>query len=498
MPMLHFSRRIGMRKNLFFAIVLGAFVANAGSGADWPQFRGPGGNGVATDSNLPSEWSTTKNIAWKATVPGVAWSCPIVVGDKVFVTTAITEKQQKPKGGFGPGGGGGGFGPGGGGGGGYGPGGKKAPDVVYQWKVMCLDRTTGKVLWDEMALEGKPKNPIHPSNTYATETPVSDGERVYAYFGMMGLFCFDMAGKQLWKKDFGTYSMMFGHGTASSPILHDGRLFIQCDNEEKSFLAAFDAKTGKELWKVSRTERTDWCTPLVWKTKNRTDIVAGGSQKIRGYDPETGKVVWEMSVGGGQCEASPVADEERLYFGTGTGPGGGGGMGPGGGRPGGPGGPPGGGGGGMRGGGGGTLFAIKAGATGDISLKAGQTSNDGVAWSIAKAGPSAPSPLVYKGYVYILSQQGGMVSCYDAKTGKAAYTRERIPQAKSFWASPWAYEEKVFCLDEDGTTHVLKAGPEFEVVGKNTLGRETFWSSPAMAGGALFIRGVDHIYCIKP
>lgn len=496
-----------MQKLVLFTVVLSAFAANAGLGNDWPQFRGGDGNGIATDPNLPSEWSTTKNIAWKAPVPGVAWSCPIVVGDKVFITTAITEKQQKPKGGFGPGGGG--FGPGGGGGfgppggGGYGPGNKKAPDVVYQWKVICLDRATGKVLWNELALEGKPKNPIHPSNTYATETPVSDGERVYAYFGMTGLFCFDMTGKLLWKKDFGTYSMMFGHGTASSPIVHDGKLFIQCDNEEKSFLAAFDAKTGKELWKVSRNERTDWCTPVVWKTKNRTDIVTGGSQKLRGYDPETGKAIWEMSVGGGQCQASPVADEERLYFGTAAGPGGGAGFGPGGGR-GGPGGPPGGGGGGPGGpgggmrGGGGTLYAIKAGVTGDISLKAGQTSNDGVAWSLPKAGPSAPSPLVYKGYVYILSQQGGMVSCYDAKTGKAAYTHERIPQAKSFWASPWAYDGKVFCLDEEGSTHVLKAGPEFEIITKNSLERETYWSSPAIAGGALFIRGVDHLYCIKP
>jgi hypothetical protein len=466
---------------------------SAGQSADWPQFRGPDNNGVATDTNLPSEWSASKNIAWKATIPGVAWSCPIVVGDKVFITTATTDKQQKPKGGFGGGGGGGGGGPGGG----YGGGKKAPPDVVYQWKVICLDRASGKVLWNETALEGKPKTSIHSSNSYATETPVSDGERVYAYFGMTGLFCFDMSGKQLWKKDLGAYSMMFGHGSASSPILYNGKLYIQCDNEEKSFLAAIDAKTGNELWKVSRTERTDWSTPIVWKTKNRTDIVTGGSQKVQGYDPETGKVIWEMSVGGGQCEASPVADEEQLYFGTSAGPGGGGGFGPG--RPGGGGGggPPGGGG-GMRGGGGGTLYAIKAGATGNISLKSGQTSSDGVSWSIAKAGPSAPSPLVYKGYVYILSQSGGMVTCYDAKTGKAAYTRERIPQAKSFWASPWAYDGKVFCLDEDGVTHVLKAGPEFEVIGKNALEREMYWSSPAMAGGALFIRGVDHIYCIKP
>ncbi len=478
-----------MKARMLLAVGLCVLASSAGWGSDWPQFRGPDGTGIVDDPKSPAEWDAKKNVAWKTTVPGVAWSCPIVVGDKVFVTTAITEKQQKPKGGFGPGGmGGGGFGPGGGGG--FGPGGKKGPDAVYQWKVVCLDKATGKILWNETALEGKPKGSIHSSNTYATETPVCDGERVYAYFGNTGLFCFDLAGKQLWKKDLGAHSTMFGHGTGSSPVLHDGKLFIQCDNEEKSFLVAFDAKTGDELWKVTRSDKTAWCTPFVWKTKDRTDLVCGGSQKIRGYDPATGKVVWEMSVAGGYCESSPVGDSERLYFGLTPGPstGGGGGRPPGGG-----GGPPGG---GMRFGGGG-LYAIKAGATDDISLKGNDTSNTGVAWSI-KTGTAAPSPLVYQGYLYVLTQQGGMMTCYDAKTGKAEYSRERIPQARSFWASPWAANGKIFCLDEDGATHVLKAGPEFEVLGKNSLARETFWATPAAAGGALFIRGVDTLYCIKP
>jgi outer membrane protein assembly factor BamB len=470
-------------------LVLAVSVARSG---DWPQFRGPDGTGVIDDPKLPAEWDAKKNVAWKASVPGVAWSCPIVVGDKVFVTTAITDKQQKPKGGFG-----GGFGPpgggGGGGGGGFGPGMKKAPDAVYKWRVLCLDKATGKILWDQTASEAKPKSSIHASNTYATETPVSDGERVYAYFGNTGLYCYDLAGKQLWKKDLGSYSTMFGHGTGSSPVLHDGKVFIQCDNEEKSFLVALDAKTGDEKWKVSRPDKTAWCTPFVWKTKDRTDLVVGGSQKVRGYDPATGKVVWELAVAGGYCESSPVGDSERLYFGLTPGPsGGGGGFGrPPGGGGGGGGGPPG----GMRFGGGG-LYAIKAGATGDISLKGNATSNAGVAWS-TKTGTSAPSPLAYQGYLYVLSQQGGMMTCYDAKTGEAKYSRERIPQAKSFWASPWAANGNIFCLDEDGVTHVLKAGPEFDVIGKNALARETYWATPAIAGGALFVRGVDTLYCIK-
>jgi outer membrane protein assembly factor BamB len=457
---------------------------SVGQTADWPQFRGPDGTGVIDDPKLPSEWDAKKNIAWKAAIPGVAWSCPIVVGDKVFVTTAVTEKQQKPKGGFGPGGGGGG---------GFGPPGKRGGDAVYQFKVICLDKATGKILWNETAVEEKPRSSINSSNTRASETPVCDGERVYAYFGNTGLFCYDLAGKQLWKKDLGAYSTMFGHGTASSPVLHDGKLYIQCDNDEKSFLLALNAKTGEEAWKVTRSDKTAWCTPFIWKTKDRTDLVLGGNQKMRGYDPATGKVVWELTVPGGYCESSPTGDSERLYFGLTPGPGGGGGGG-GFGRPGGGGG--GAPGGGMRFGGGG-LFAVKAGATGDISLKGNETSNAGVAWSI-KTGTSAPSPLAYEGYLYVLTQQGGMLTCYDAKTGEVKYNRERIPQAKSFWASPWAANGKIFCLDEDGVTHVLKAGAEFEVLGKNALPRELYWATPAAAGGAMFIRGVDTLYCIKP
>jgi outer membrane protein assembly factor BamB len=484
-----------MKVRLLLAGGLLALAVSVSQSADWPQFRGPDGTGVIDDPKLPAEWDAKKNVAWKAPIPGVAWSCPIVVGDRVFVTTAVTDKQQKPKGG----GFGGGFGPTGGGKGGFGksgpggfPGGmKKGPDAVYAWRVLCLDRATGKVLWDRTASEGKPRSSIHGSNTYATETPVSDGQSVYAYFGNTGLYCYDLAGKQLWKKDLGAYGTMFGHGTGSSPVFHGGKLFVQCDNEEKSFLVALDAKTGDDVWKVSRPDKTAWCTPFVWKTRGRTDLVVGGSEKVRGYDPATGKVVWELSVPGGYCESSPVGDAERLYFGLTPGPGGGGGGGGFGRPPGGGGGQPG----GMRFGGGG-LYAIKAGATGDISLRGNATSNAGVAWSV-KTGTSAPSPLVYQGYLYVLSQTGGMITCYDAKTGKVEYNRERIPQAKSFWASPWAANGKIFCLDEDGVTHVLKAGPEFDVLDKNALPRETYWATPAAADGALFVRGVDTLYCIK-
>src|SRR5205807_2479343 len=210
-----------------------------------------------------------------------------------------------------------------------------------------------KVPWQQVAREGKPRIPIQQSNTYATETPVTDGERVYAYFGMHGLYCYDTAGKLLWEKDLGAYATTMGQGPASSPVLDGDRLFLQVDNEEKSFLVALDKRTGKELWRVDRNERTNHSSPVVWKNKGRTELVTAGSQKVRSYDPATGKVLWELGLGGGRCYATPVGDDERLYVGCEAGFGGGG---FGGGR-------------GGFGGGGGALLAVRAGASGDLTPK---------------------------------------------------------------------------------------------------------------------------------
>ena len=458
------------------ALLVGCMV-ETGRSEDWSSFRGPGGSGVTAAKDLPSEWSADK-LAWKVKVPGRGWSEPIIVGDKVFITSAYSAKDKDPRASKG-----GGFGPGGGGkGGGFGK--SAPPNVTYKFEVTCLDRDTGKVLWQEIALEGKPKIATHSTNTYATETPVSDGERVFAYFGMHGLYCYDLTGKQLWKKDLGAYSTAMGFGTAASPVADGERVFVQIDNEEKSFLVALEAKTGKELWRVSRQEHTTYCSPLLWKNKQRTELVCGGGRKATAYEPATGKVLWELTLAGGSANASPVADEERLYFGTGRrGPGGGGGFGPGG-----PGGGPG-------GGGGGSLYAVKAGATGDITPKSGETTSAGVVWSETKAAPAMASPLAYQGHLYLLDQNGGTVTCLDAGTGKQVY-KERLRGASAFWASPWAYDGKVFCLDDSGTTYVVQAGPEFKLLGKNTI-NDQFWTSAAISGGALILRGVEGIYCIK-
>jgi len=487
------------------ALLIGA-VPRPVAAEDWAQFRGPGGNALSLVKMLPAEWGEAKNIAWKVTLPGVAWSQAIVWGEKVFLTTAQSEKAEKPRAGdwgpgggfFGPGGFGPGFGPGGeapperGPGPDSGPspdggparpgsergpqgfgglppfggfGGGAPPDVTYRWKVICLDGATGKVLWEKTAHEGRPRTPKHRNNSYASETPVTDGERLVAYFGMTGVYCYDLSGSLLWSKDLGAYPMQMDWGTGSSPVLDQQRVFVQCDNDKASFLVALDKKTGNEVWRVARDEKSNWSTPYVWKNKQRTELVAAGGTKMRSYRPETGELLWEMR-GSGRTAITPVGNEELLYVDSYD----------------------------RMMGGRGSLVAVRAAASGDISLKAGETANSFVAWSTPINSYRVASPLLYAGCLYSLDQQSEIIRCYDAKTGKQHY-RQRLPGARGFTASPWASDGKVFCLDQDGVTVVLQAGPELKVVATSKLD-EMFWSSPAVVGERLLLRGVDHLYCI--
>lgn len=534
-------------RRMFFGWQLIALtcVATIARSADWPQFRGPAADGVAAESQVPAEWSPDSHVKWKIQIPGYGWSCPIILGDKVFVTTAVTENQSKPSQG---GGGGRGFGggrppggrpggnnpdaddqnpapgrpggaPGGGGPGrGFGRGGfgrNQPPDAIYRWEVHCLDRATGETIWKKVAVERKPTIPIHSTNTYASETPVTDGEHLYVYFGMTGLYCYDLSGNLVWSKELESYPMMAGWGTGSSPALAGDMLIIQCDNEEESYLAAFDKRTGEEKWRVPRDEKSSWCTPFVWKNKTRTELVVLGAT-ARSHDPATGEVLWELPGFIGRCNASPVADEEKIYFGGGTGPGGGGGFGGFGGRPG--GGAPGGGAGqpgapgGERGsdnqrggpagrgrmgsGAGSPLVAVRAGATGKLSLDDAGKEGSGIAWSAPRGGPSMASPLLYQGYIYVLEQRGSLLTCYDAKDGQQIY-RERLPGASGFTASPFASGDRFFCIDGNGRTFAVQAGPKFELLTESPLD-EMCWTTPSVAGDTLLIRTEGTLYSFKP
>ncbi len=450
MPGLDSEKGFAMGRNLMVTVfVVLSLSLSAFGQANWPQFRGPQA-GVVDDKLLPDTWSTTEHVAWSVEIPGRGWSSPIVWGDRVFVTTAVAEGDiEIPKKGL------------------YLGGNRDTPsDKMHQWKVYCVDFNSGKILWDAVAHRGLPKYALHLKNSHASETPVTDGERVYAYFGNVGLFCYDFNGKLLWSKKWDTVKTRNNWGTAASPALYQDRLYVINDNDQQSFLAALDAKTGAEVWRVNREEKTNWVTPYIWQNERRTELVASGTGKVRSYDL-AGKLLWELKGTTSIAIPTPFAAEGLLYV---TGGYVGDSM-----RP---------------------LYAIRPGATGDISLKEGQTGNEFIAWCQKKAGPYNPTPIAYRGYVHVLYDRG-LLSCFEAKTGKEIYTGTRIAAgANAFTASPWANNGKLFCLSEDGDTYVIQAGPDFKLLACNKL-QEMCMATPAAVRGSLIVRTMSKLYCIR-
>ncbi|MGL4513329.1 MAG: PQQ-binding-like beta-propeller repeat protein [Lacipirellulaceae bacterium] len=413
------------------AVSLPALGAN-----DWPQFRGPRATGVADDARPPYQWAADKNRAWVAEIPGRGWSQPVVTGGKVLVTTAVPAGAN------------------------------------FRWELHCLDLATGEPLWTKVALDAAPRLETHRDNTYATETPVTDGKHVFTYFGMMGLFCHDLDGELVWQKDLGVFPMDNGWGTASSPVLHDGKLFLQVDNEESSFVVALDATSGDELWRAERDEVSNWSTPLLWTNSQRAELVVGG-RKVVSYEPATGKELWSIDIGG-RSSASPTSDADLVVFGGED-------------RT-------------SRGGTPGGLFAVRAGASGALDVSApAQADAPGLAWSNVRGAPGMASPLVYRGIVYCFDRRGATVKAYDVATGELAF-RERLPGGAPFWASPWATGGRVYAMDEVGTTFVLAAGKEYDLLGSNQLAGDLegrYWATPAVAGDALVVRSETKLACFR-
>jgi outer membrane protein assembly factor BamB len=433
-------------------VIIGFLLLTTSSfAADWSQFRGPFGNSVADPLKLPVHRAENSNVAWKVKIPGRGWSQPVVVGDKIFVTTAVCDNEEKPRRGDR----------------GITPDARDARQDEYQWKVLCLAAATGKVLWERTAYEGKPAMPKHRGNTFASETPVTDGERVIAYFGMTGVACYDLNGNPQWGKNLGEYPTQAGWGSGSSPVIYGDAVVIQCDNDQSSFVVALDKKTGDELWRVDRDEKSNWSTPYIWKNKLRTELVLAGGTKMRSYDPATGKLFWEMA-GSGRTSISPVGNDDLLIVDSVT----------------------------KFHGSPGRLAAIRAGASGDFSLPNDQkTSSEFVTWSVILNSYRNASPLLYRGCLYMLEQNGGIVRCFDAQTGKQHY-QTRIPDATGFTASPWGNDGKVFLQDDSGLTVAIAPGPVFKVLSSNRLDDDIFWSSAAVTGDRLLLRGMQHLYCI--
>ncbi len=405
---------------------------------------------IVEGENLPIEWGEDLNLAWTYEVEGDGWASPIVWGDRVFIASVVPVKINKP-------------------GEGEEAEGEGNQDLYlkdqYRWEISCVDLASGNELWKQVAYEGSPRTNKHARTNYASETPVTDGKRVYVYFGMTGLFCYDMEGALVWKKDLGAYNTLNGWGTGSSPLLYNGMLYVQVDNEENSFLVALNPETGDEIWKVDREEKTSYSTPYIWKNNIRTELITGANT-ARSYDPATGEMFWELRINGRYNIPGPVSDKDFLYLGN---PG--------------------------RQDIPGNFFSVIAGAEGDITPDSGQHTSEGVAWSYPNAPLGNPSPLLYNGLLYLLSSRGGELTCLDAKSGEIIY-QEKLENVAACWASPWVNKDKIFFFDEKGITRVIKAGRKFELLQENTL-NDRFWASVAVAGDAYLFRGDKKLYCIK-
>ncbi len=491
-----------MKSTTFFASLVILSIARVATAADpsadvknsWPQWRGPLATGVAPDADPPTEWSEAKNVKWKVKIPGEGSSTPIVWGDKVFILSALkTEKtagkktaatenfrgnpapygdgtnsevktpptENPPPREESPAGGSGGFRRGGGPGG---PGGNRggrmraeAPSEVYQFVVLCIDRNTGKTLWQKVAREEVPHEGHHKDHGFASASPVTDGQLVFAYFGSRGLHCYDMDGNLKWLKDFGKMQTKFSFGEGASPALHGDRVIVNWDDEtENDFIAAFDKKTGEELWKTPRSEGTGWATPLVVEHNRKFQAVINATGKVRSYDLADGKEIW--SCGGQTANAipSPVADANTVYVTSG-----------------------------FRGA---AIFAFALGKTGDLA------GTDAVRWSYNKNTPYVPSPLLSDGLIYVLKNNDGILTCFDAKDGNKKFEAARLEGISSVYASPVAAKDRVYVLSRDGVCVVLKKGTA-EILATNKLGEHTD-ASPALVGREIFIRGAENLYCI--
>lgn len=415
------------------------------SGANWPQWRGPDGLGISTEKNLPTEWSVNKNIKWKTPIAGRAHSSPIVWGNRVFVTTAV-EGDAVP--------------------------GAKAvthtidgkefrhPDSVgadrkHLFKVIALDRQTGKIVWEQTAFEGTPYDDRHRKSSYAAATPLTDGKHVYAFFGAEGLYAYDMKGKLAWKADLGKLGTV-GMGTGTSPLLYENLVIVQCDEEngEKSFIVALDKKTGKEVWRTPRKIQVSWATPLLVRGAKRAELITAGTENIISYDPATGKELWRHKGVESNAIPSPVANSDTVFIVAGYPKK--------------------------------IALAIPLGESGDLGEK--------VTWKYEKGTAYVPSPILYGDYLYLTTDRG-ILTCLDAKTGAVKYEGGRVPIPATFTASPVAFGDKILLTSEDGDTFMVKAGAKHEVLGSNSIG-EPVYASPAIADGLIFIRGEKNLYCI--
>ena len=463
------------------AILIAFAIASTGTSARapeiaWPQFRGPAGAGILSEGRLPTSWSAKDNVAWSVEIKGRGWSSPVAWNDTVFVTSAIS------------------------------PGAFKAPstgifgnDYVAQlakqglsedevvkkviardveltsesgdirYMIYAFDAASGKLRWEREAHKGAPFGGRHRKNTFASETPATDGERLYVYFGNVGLYAYSLDGKLRWNTKFDPQPMYLDFGTAASPVVHDGRVFVVHDNEGRSFVAAVDAKTGEHLWRTEREikapQGSGWSSPFIWTNEQRTELIVIGRSHAVSYSPETGKELWRMRGLTGQSTPSPVAADGLLFLATGS-----------------------------QGESNRPVFAVRPGASGDISLAKGEEQNSYVAWFHPRASAYTSSPLVYRGRMYVVNDNG-ILTVFDSRTGKEIYKARAGGSGNTFSASPWAADGKIYLLSEDGHTFVIEAGDKYVELSKNNVD-EMSLASPALAPDTIFLRTQTRLFRI--
>ena len=439
-------------KRLTVSAILLAFMFSTVPAQNWPQFRGPGATGVAEGSTQPVKWDATSqnNVRWKIPIPGLSHSSPVVWGNKVFVMTAVSSGTDEKKFGL------------------YGDVKPVKEDPKHTYKVYALDKQKGTILWERVAFEGIPKVKRHPKSSHAASTPVTDGKYLIALFGSEGLYAYDLNGKQLWKQDLGVldagwfYDVDYQWEYASSPIIYKNLVIVQADIQKDSFIAAYDIKTGKLVWKTAREgELPGWGSPTVYEGKTRAELVTAGAKAIRGYDPVTGKELWKLGPMSEIATPTPFVAHDLIFVTSGYRP-----VQP--------------------------IYAIKPGASGDLTLKEKQTSSEFIAWSKDRGGPYMPTPIVYGDLFYTCSNNG-VLTAYNAKTGERVYQERLGGTGGAFTASPVASDGKIYLSSEDGDVFVVKAGPKYELLAKNPVG-EVMMATPAISDGLLIVRTVSHLF----
>jgi outer membrane protein assembly factor BamB len=440
---------------LFFGLILtNVILAQINPGRQWNMYRGYYASGVLDQANLPKTWNveSNNNIAWKIAIPGLGHSCPVVWGEKVFVTTAVSEEDKgEVKAGV------------------YGSIEPVPDSSKHSWMLYCIDKKTGRIEWERTAYEGIPKQKRHPMSSHANCTPATNGEFVVAFFGSEGLYCYDMNGNLEWSKDFGVLRSVFflvesaEWEFASSPLIHENVVVVQCDVQENSFLAAYDLATGKELWKQQRDEYPGWCTPNIYFDGDKTRVAVNGYKHRGAYDFYTGEEIWRMSGGGDIQVPTPIVANNLIYFNSAHGK-----FSP--------------------------VMAVKTNAKGDITLEENETSNDGVQWYHPRGGSYMGTMLVYGDYLYNAAWNGKL-TCYNARTGEEMYS-EKVGSGNSYTASPVAADGIIYIGDNNGDIYSVKAGPEYELLETNQLG-ETLMSTPAIAEDYLFFKTVGHLVAVK-